>query len=63
MWRLHSGQKSGESPFLHSLNQCQGRQVWEYVPSAGTTAEKQEVEKLRADFTEQRQAWLWRVSS
>ena len=54
MWKLQTAQKSGESPFLQSLNHFQGRQVWEFVPGAGSQAERQEVEQLRAAFAEHR---------
>lgn len=56
MWRLQTAQKTGESPFLQSLNHCQGRQVWEFSQTAGTPAERQEVEQLRAAFTANRSA-------
>jgi hypothetical protein len=51
MWKLVSASNKG-SP--HSLNGNQGRQVWEYDPSAGTEAERAKVEQLRAEFTANR---------
>ena len=54
MWKLQTSKKSGDSPFLHSLNNFTGRQFWEYIATAGSSAERQEVEQLRAAFTKTR---------
>ena len=54
MWKFLSASDSGRHPLLHSLNQNQGRQTWEFDPAAGTPAEHARVEELRARFTADR---------
>ncbi|KAK9795208.1 hypothetical protein WJX73_010574 [Symbiochloris irregularis] len=53
MWKLQTSKKD-TSPFLTSLNGFNGRQTWEFVPGAGTSEERAEVERLRTAFTENR---------
>ena len=35
MWRFFSSGSSGNHPYLHSLNDNQGRQTWEWDEAAG----------------------------
>ncbi|CAI5991244.1 unnamed protein product, partial [Closterium sp. NIES-64] len=53
MWRLRVA--TGDSPFLTSVSDFPGRQTWEFDPAAGTEEERQEVERLREEFTRNRQ--------
>jgi cycloartenol synthase len=39
---------------MFSLNENQGRQTWEYDPTAGTPEQRARVEELRAAFTANR---------
>ncbi|KAL6746722.1 cycloartenol synthase [Haematococcus lacustris] len=59
MWRFISagntpGADGKAQPLLHTLNQHQGRQTWEFDPSAGTPGDRSRVEELRAIFTKNR---------
>lgn len=53
MWRFKSASDLG-GPHLVSLNENQGRQVWEFEPSAGTADQRARVEELRSAFTASR---------
>ncbi|CAI7886056.1 unnamed protein product, partial [Closterium sp. NIES-53] len=53
MWRLRVA--TGDSPFLTSVSDFPGRQTWEFDPAAGTEEERREVERLREEFTRNRQ--------
>lgn len=62
MWKFVSAgatnvpaQKGAKQPYLHTLNNHQGRQTWEFDPDAGTPEERARVEELRANFTKNRQ--------
>ena len=48
MWRLKVA--SGENPWLFSLSDHPGRQIWEFETNGGTEAERKEVERLREGF-------------
>ncbi|XP_047068342.1 achilleol B synthase-like [Lolium rigidum] len=52
MWRLTTSEGGG--PWLRSANGFLGRQVWEYDPDTGTSDERAEVDRLRADYTKHR---------
>ncbi|EFJ43592.1 hypothetical protein VOLCADRAFT_96220 [Volvox carteri f. nagariensis] len=51
MWTFVSAGSSGGDPLLRSLNNNKGRQTWEFNEKAGTPELRAEVERLRADFT------------
>nr|AGS16975.1 dammarenediol synthase II [Panax vietnamensis] len=48
MWKLKVAQ--GNDPYLYSTNNFVGRQYWEFLPEAGTPEEREEVEKARKDY-------------
>lgn len=48
MWKLKVAE--GGNPWLRSLNNHVGRQVWEFDPNLGTPEELLEVEKAREDY-------------
>ncbi|XP_008661274.1 achilleol B synthase isoform X3 [Zea mays] len=52
MWRLKIGE--GRGPWMQTVSDFHGRQVWEYDPDAGTEEERSKVEQLRREFTENR---------
>ncbi|KAL6900886.1 hypothetical protein ACP4OV_005562 [Aristida adscensionis] len=52
MWRLKIFE--GGRPWMQTVSGFHGRQVWEFDAGAGTEQERQEVERLRRDFTKNR---------
>eukprot|EP00899_Mesostigma_viride_P028010 jgi/Mesvir1/8394/Mv12638-RA.1 len=55
MWRFKNSKETGvgpglASPYLTTLNDFCGRQVWDFDPALGSQAEKEAVEKARAFF-------------
>lgn len=52
MWKLKIAE--GGSPWLQTLNNHVGRQVWEFDLKAGTSEDHFAVEKARADFNNER---------
>jgi hypothetical protein len=52
MWRLKIGEGGG--PWMQTVSDFHGRQVWEFDPDAGTDEERAKVEQLRRRFTENR---------
>jgi hypothetical protein len=52
MWRLKTS--SGGGPWMQTVSNYHGRQVWEFDPDAGTDEERAHVERLRREFTENR---------
>ncbi|KAJ8641070.1 hypothetical protein MRB53_017764 [Persea americana] len=52
MWKLKIAE--GGSPWLRSLNNHVGRQVWEFEPELGTAEELLEIERAREGFQELR---------
>lgn len=50
MWKFISAGTTG-GPLLRSLNGNKGRQTWEYDPAAGTPEQRAEAERLREEFT------------
>ncbi|XP_026440994.1 beta-amyrin synthase-like isoform X1 [Papaver somniferum] len=55
MWKLKVGYTEGPfSKWLSSTNNFAGRQTWEFDPDAGTAEDRAEVEKVRAEFYENR---------
>ncbi|XP_050940718.1 isomultiflorenol synthase-like isoform X2 [Cucumis melo] len=53
MWRLKIG-KDGNDPYIYSMNNFVGRQIWEFDPNARTPEEQAEVEHLRQRFAKNR---------
>jgi cycloartenol synthase len=54
MWKLLTAEATGGHPLLSTLNNFQGRQVWNYDADAGTPEEKEQVESARKLFTRNR---------
>lgn len=52
MWELKIAE--GDGPYLFSTNNFVGRQFWEFNPNAGTTKEKEEIEKIQQNFKDNR---------
>jgi hypothetical protein len=52
MWRLKISEGGG--PWMQTVSDFHGRQVWEFDPDAGTDEERAKVEQLRQEFTENR---------
>ncbi|KAL8135301.1 hypothetical protein AgCh_010095 [Apium graveolens] len=52
MWKLKVAQ--GESPWLRTLNNHSGRQIWEFDPKLGSPEELAEIEKVRESFRHNR---------
>nr|BBI55115.1 cycloartenol synthase [Bauhinia forficata] len=52
MWKLKIAE--GTSPWLRTLNNHVGRQVWEFDPKLGTPEELMEIERAREKFSENR---------
>lgn len=52
MWKLKIAE--GGSPWLRTLNNHVGRQVWEFDPKLGTPEELLEIEKAREHFRNNR---------
>lgn len=48
MWKLKIAQ--GSNPWLRTLNDHVGRQVWEFDPKLGSPEELAEIEKARENF-------------
>ncbi|KDD76456.1 hypothetical protein H632_c219p0 [Helicosporidium sp. ATCC 50920] len=60
MWRFKSATNvdthGRPNPYLETLNEHVGRQTWVWEPSAGTTEERKNVDKMRAEYTKNRYA-------
>ncbi|TVU03990.1 hypothetical protein EJB05_50454, partial [Eragrostis curvula] len=52
MWRLKTSKGGG--PWMQTMSDYHGRQVWEFHPDAGSEEERAQVERLRREFTENR---------
>ncbi|KAL7617668.1 hypothetical protein Lser_V15G02878 [Lactuca serriola] len=52
MWELKIAE--GDGPYLFSTNNFVGRQFWEFNPNVCTTKEKEEIEKIRQNFKDNR---------
>ncbi|CBI30899.3 unnamed protein product, partial [Vitis vinifera] len=52
MWKLKIA--GGHGPWLYSLNNFVGRQIWEFDREAGTPEEREEVRKVQENFTKNR---------
>ncbi|KAI3740837.1 hypothetical protein L2E82_31311 [Cichorium intybus] len=52
MWELKIAE--GDGPYLYSTNNFVGRQFWEFNPDVGTPEEKEEIEKARQNFKDNR---------
>ncbi|KAL3849158.1 hypothetical protein ACJIZ3_011040 [Penstemon smallii] len=66
MWRLKIA-AGVDSPYLSSTNNYVGRQTWEFDPNYGSPEHREEVEKARRDFWDNRRNvkangdLLWRI--
>ena len=54
MWKLKCAQESKNSALLRSLNNFQGRQLWEWDADAGTAQERAAVKKAQEQYTANR---------
>ncbi|XP_019251563.1 PREDICTED: cycloartenol Synthase-like [Nicotiana attenuata] len=52
MWKLKVGE--GDNPWLRSLNNHVGRQVWEFDSNIGSEEDLAEIEKFREEFRNNR---------
>ena len=52
MWKLKVAE--GGSPWLRTLNNHIGRQIWEFDPELGSPEELAEIEKVRESFRDNR---------
>ncbi|KAK1422786.1 hypothetical protein QVD17_18073 [Tagetes erecta] len=52
MWKLKIAK--GDDPYLYSINNFVGRQIWEFDPHAGTPDERQQVEDARQCYRNNR---------
>ncbi|TYH56487.1 hypothetical protein ES332_D08G022700v1 [Gossypium tomentosum] len=52
MWKLKIAE--GGNPWLRTVNNHVGRQIWEFDPNLGSPEELMEIEKARLNFTENR---------
>ncbi|XP_031504247.1 cycloartenol synthase 2-like isoform X2 [Nymphaea colorata] len=55
MWRLKVAEGGG-NPWLRTVNNHVGRQVWEFDPDFGSEEDRMAVEEARANFTKHRSA-------
>ena len=54
MWRLKSASDTAGHPLLHSLNDFQGRQIWDFDADAGTSKDREAVQAAQRAFTTNR---------
>lgn len=54
MWRLKCASDSNPHPYLRSLNDFEGRQVWEFDAHGGTSAEREAIKRAQDAFTANR---------
>lgn len=52
MWKLKVAE--GGSPWIRTINNHSGRQVWEFDPNFGSPEELVEIEKVRESFRDNR---------
>ncbi|XP_047325827.1 beta-amyrin synthase-like [Impatiens glandulifera] len=52
MWKLKIGQ--GDGPWLSSVNNFVGRQVWEFDPEGGTPEDREQIERIRDRYRSNR---------
>lgn len=66
MWRLETAE-GVDGPYLYSTNNYVGRQTWEFDSDYGTPELREEADKARRDFWDNRRAvkpssdLLWRI--
>lgn len=51
MWKLKCARESTSHPYLRSLNEFEGRQVWEFDAHGGTSAEREAVKRAQDAYT------------
>ncbi|KAK8635354.1 hypothetical protein V6N13_004095 [Hibiscus sabdariffa] len=54
MWKLKLAAAEGGDPWLRTVNNHVGRQIWEFDPDLGSPEELMEIEKARLTFTNNR---------